>query len=166
MKDQELCEKQEQRNLKGTSEAQGRKDELEQARALLLAKDIALQNAESDRLRLSKQLEETQEKKKLLIKKREELRSTKEALHIESEQQESIKELGTQVSLWLLMWGAAWSEMAGTAPLRYVCVSTSFIHTHTHTERHTTIENELNFLSWRDSSVILFTGCWFDSHNL
>lgn len=166
MKDQEHCEKQKQLNLKGTSEAQGRNDELEQVRALLLAKDIALQNVESDRLHLSKQLEETQEEIKFLIKEIEEPRSTKEALHIESEQQECIKELGTKVSLWLLMWGAAWSEMAGAAPLRYVCVTTSHIHTHTHTQRHTTIENELNFLSWRDSSVILFKGCWFDSHNL
>ncbi|XP_052025154.1 centromere-associated protein E-like [Apodemus sylvaticus] len=94
---QELCEKQEQCNLKGTSEAQGRKDELEQVRALPLAMDIALQNAESDRFCLSKQPEESQEEMKLLIKKREELRNTKEALHIEREQQESIKELGTKV---------------------------------------------------------------------
>ncbi|GAB1295424.1 Centromere-associated protein E [Apodemus speciosus] len=95
---QELCEKQEQLNLKETSEAQGRKDELEQVRALLLAKDTALQSVERDRLRLSKQLEESQEELKLLIKEREELRRTQEALHVESERQkESIKEMGAKL---------------------------------------------------------------------
>ncbi|XP_052035166.1 centromere-associated protein E isoform X13 [Apodemus sylvaticus] len=95
---QELCEKQEQLNLRETREAQGRKDELEQVRALLLAKDTALQSVESDRLHLSKQLEESQEEIQLLIKEREELRRTQEALHVESERQkESIKEMGAKV---------------------------------------------------------------------
>ncbi|XP_052035158.1 centromere-associated protein E isoform X7 [Apodemus sylvaticus] len=98
VKVQELCEKQEQLNLRETREAQGRKDELEQVRALLLAKDTALQSVESDRLHLSKQLEESQEEIQLLIKEREELRRTQEALHVESERQkESIKEMGAKL---------------------------------------------------------------------
>lgn len=95
---QELCEKQEQLNIKETSEAQGKMSELDHIRALLLTKDSALQSVESDRLRLNKQLEESQEEIKILIKEREELRRAQEALHVEREQQqESIKEISTRL---------------------------------------------------------------------
>eukprot|EP00073_Rattus_norvegicus_P021648 XP_006233412.2 PREDICTED: centromere-associated protein E isoform X1 [Rattus norvegicus] len=95
---QELCEKQEQLNIKETSEVQGKMSELDHIRALLLTKDSALQSVESDRLRLNKQLEESQEEIKILIKEREELRRAQEALHVEREQQqESIKEISTRL---------------------------------------------------------------------
>lgn len=74
--------------------------ELEQLRELLLAQASALQNAESDRLRLNTQLEESQEEMKTLREEREELRRMQEALHVESEQQkESMKEISSKVSL-------------------------------------------------------------------
>ncbi|XP_028616283.1 centromere-associated protein E [Grammomys surdaster] len=95
---QELGEKQEQLKIKETSEAQEKKDELDQVRALLLAKDAALESVESDRLRLNKQLEESQEEIKVLVKEREELRGIQEALRVESEKQkESIEELSTKL---------------------------------------------------------------------
>ncbi|XP_051021708.1 centromere-associated protein E [Acomys russatus] len=95
---QELCEKQEQLNVKETSEAEGKRSELDQVKALLLAKDSALQIIESDRLQLNKQLEESQEEIKILIKEREELKRTQEMLHVESEQQkEKVKEIGAKL---------------------------------------------------------------------
>ncbi|XP_029393798.1 centromere-associated protein E [Mus pahari] len=95
---QELCEKQEELTRKDTSEAQGKMSELEQVRELLLAKDSALQSAESDRLRLNVQLEESLEDIKILRKEREELRRIQEALHVESEEQkESIKEMSAKL---------------------------------------------------------------------
>uniref|UniRef100_UPI00402B4B3F centromere-associated protein E n=1 Tax=Arvicanthis niloticus TaxID=61156 RepID=UPI00402B4B3F len=95
---QELYEKQEQLKIKETSEAQGKMDELDGVRALLLAKDSALENVESDRLQLNKQLEESQEEIKVLIKEREELRRIQEALRVESEKQrESIEEISTKL---------------------------------------------------------------------
>lgn len=95
---QELCEKQEELTRKETSEAQGKMSELEQLRELLLAQASALQNAESDRLRLNTQLEESQEEMKTLREEREELRRMQEALHVESEQQkESMKEISSKL---------------------------------------------------------------------
>ncbi|XP_052586509.1 centromere-associated protein E isoform X2 [Peromyscus californicus insignis] len=95
---QELDEKQEQLNIKETSESQEKMKELDKVKALLLAKDSALQRMESDRLQLTKQVEESQEEVKILIKERDELRRTREALHVEIEQQkENIKEIGAQL---------------------------------------------------------------------
>lgn len=100
LKVQELDEKQEQLNIKETSESQEKMKELDKVKALLLAKDSALQRMESDRLQLTKQVEESQEEVKILIKERDELRRTREALHVEIEQQkENIKEIGAKVSL-------------------------------------------------------------------
>ncbi|KAL6081104.1 hypothetical protein STEG23_005435, partial [Scotinomys teguina] len=95
---QELDEKQEQLNIKETSESQEKTKELDKVKALLLAKDSALQRMESDRLQLTKQVEDSQEEVRVLIKERDELRRTREALHVEIEQQkESIKEIGTKL---------------------------------------------------------------------
>ncbi|XP_076431138.1 centromere-associated protein E isoform X4 [Peromyscus maniculatus bairdii] len=95
---QELDEKQEQLNIKETSESQEKMKELDKVKALLLAKDSALQRMESDRLQLTKQVEESQEEVKILIKERDELRRTREALHVEIEQQkENIKEIGAKL---------------------------------------------------------------------
>ncbi|XP_029331454.1 centromere-associated protein E isoform X2 [Mus caroli] len=95
---QELCEKQEELTRKETSEAQGKMSELEQLRELLLAQASALQNAESARLRLNTQLEESQEEIQTLRKEREELRRIQEALHVESERQkESMKEISSKL---------------------------------------------------------------------
>ncbi|XP_050014387.1 centromere-associated protein E [Alexandromys fortis] len=95
---QELCEKQEQLNIKEANEAQGKMDELDQVKALLLAKDSTLQRLESDRLQLTKELEGSQEEVRLLTKERDELRRVQEALHVESEQQkETMKEIGAKL---------------------------------------------------------------------
>lgn len=100
---QELCEKQEQLNIKEANEAQGKMDELDQVKALLLAKDSTLQRLESDRLQLTKELEGSQEEVRVLTKERDELRRVQEALRVESEQQkETMKEIGAKVSL--LIW--------------------------------------------------------------
>ncbi|XP_055484148.1 centromere-associated protein E [Psammomys obesus] len=95
---QELYKKQEQLNVKETSEAQGKMNELDQVKALLLAKDSTLQSIENDRLQLNKQLEESQEEIKTLIREREELKRIQETLHVESEQQkEKIQEIGAKL---------------------------------------------------------------------
>ncbi|XP_036047276.1 centromere-associated protein E [Onychomys torridus] len=95
---QELDEKQEQLNIKETSESQEKMKELDKVKALLLAKDSALQRMESDRLQLTKQVEDSREEVKILIKERDELRRTREALHVEVEQQkENIKEIGAKL---------------------------------------------------------------------
>ncbi|ERE91188.1 centromere-associated protein E isoform X1 [Cricetulus griseus] len=95
---QELNEKQEQLNIKETSESQEKMNELDQVKALLLAKDSTLQRIESDRLQLTKQLEESQEEMRVLIKERDELKRIREALDVENEQQkENIKEIGAKL---------------------------------------------------------------------
>ncbi|KAL1772141.1 centromere-associated protein E [Sigmodon hispidus] len=96
---QELYEKQEQLNLKGAGdESQERTNELDNVRALLVAKDSALQRIESDKLQLTAQLEDSQEEIRILIKERDELRRIREALCVESEQQkENIKEIGAKL---------------------------------------------------------------------
>ncbi|XP_057649265.1 centromere-associated protein E [Chionomys nivalis] len=95
---QELCEKQEQLNIKETNEAQGKMNELDQVKALLLAKDATLQRLESDRLQLTKELEGSQEEVRILTKERDELRRVQEALRVESEQQkEAMKEIGAKL---------------------------------------------------------------------
>lgn len=105
LKVQELNEKQEQLNIKETSESQEKMNELDQVKALLLAKDSTLQRIESDRLQLTKQLEESQEEMRVLIKERDELKRIREALDVENEQQkENIKEIGAKVSFCLLIW--------------------------------------------------------------
>ena len=99
LKIQELCEKQEQLNIE-TNEAQGKMNELDQVKALLLAKDSTLQRLESDRLQLTKELEGSQEEVRILTKERDELTRAQEALRVESEQQkETMKEIGAKVSL-------------------------------------------------------------------
>ncbi|XP_041515601.1 centromere-associated protein E isoform X2 [Microtus oregoni] len=95
---QELCEKQEQLNIKETNEAQGKMNELDQVQALLLAKDSTLQRLESDRLQLTKELEGSQEEVRILTKERDELRRIQEALRMESKQQkETVKEIGAKL---------------------------------------------------------------------
>lgn len=95
---QELCEKQEQLNVKETNEAQGKMNELDQVKVLLLAKDSTLQRLESDKLQLTKELEGSQEEVRILSKERDELRRVQEALHVESEQQkETMKEIGAKL---------------------------------------------------------------------
>ncbi|XP_038167398.1 centromere-associated protein E isoform X2 [Arvicola amphibius] len=95
---QELCEKQEQLNIKETNEAQAKMNELDEVKALLLAKDSALQRLESDRLQLTAELEGSQEEVRTLTKERDELKRAQEALRVESEQQrEAMKEIGAKL---------------------------------------------------------------------
>ncbi|XP_021089639.1 centromere-associated protein E [Mesocricetus auratus] len=95
---QELNEKQEQLNIKETSEAQEKMNELDQVKALLLAKESTLQRVESDRLQLTRQLEESQEEMRILSEERDELKRIREALDVENEQQkENIKEIGAKL---------------------------------------------------------------------
>ncbi|KAK7819394.1 hypothetical protein U0070_025422, partial [Myodes glareolus] len=95
---QELCEKQEQLNIKETNETQEKMNELDQVKALLQAKDSTLQRLESDRLQLTKELEGSQEEVRILSKERDELRRAQEALCVESQQQkETMKEIGAKL---------------------------------------------------------------------
>ncbi|CAH6789042.1 Cenpe [Phodopus roborovskii] len=95
---QELNEKQEQLNIKETNEFQEKMNELDQVKDLLLAKDSTLQKIESDRLQLTKQLEESQEEMRILIEERDELKRIREALDVENKQQkEDIKEIGAKL---------------------------------------------------------------------
>ncbi|KFO25872.1 Centromere-associated protein E [Fukomys damarensis] len=83
----ELYEKQEQLiSVKETSETQENMNELEKFKELLKTQDSTLQDIESDRLKLSRRLEESQEEIKIIIRERDELQREQEALQLERDQ--------------------------------------------------------------------------------
>ncbi|XP_074252612.1 centromere-associated protein E isoform X7 [Saimiri boliviensis] len=89
---QELYEKEEQ--LKQISEIQEKMNELEQLKEHLKAKDSALQSIESEMLKLTNRLQESQEEIQIMIKERDELKRVQEALQIERDQlKENSKEI-------------------------------------------------------------------------
>ncbi|KAL0594486.1 Centromere-associated protein E [Plecturocebus cupreus] len=89
---QELYEKEEQ--LKQISEIQEKMNELEQFKEHLKAKDSALQSVESEMLKLTNRLQESQEEIQIMIKERDELKRVQEALQIERDQlKENNKEI-------------------------------------------------------------------------
>ncbi|XP_012879200.1 PREDICTED: centromere-associated protein E [Dipodomys ordii] len=96
---QELYEKQEQFiNVKELSETPEKLNDVEQFKMLLGAKDSALQSIDSDRLKLSKSLEESQDKIKAITKERDELRRVQEALQVERDQlKENMKDMVTKL---------------------------------------------------------------------
>uniref|UniRef100_A0A8D2B5N5 Centromere-associated protein E n=1 Tax=Sciurus vulgaris TaxID=55149 RepID=A0A8D2B5N5_SCIVU len=91
---QELYEKQEQLvNIKESSETQEKVNEQEQFKELLNVKESMLQSIESDRLKLNRRLEESQEEIKIIIQERDELKRVQEVLQMERDQmKEDIKE--------------------------------------------------------------------------
>ncbi|XP_032117475.1 centromere-associated protein E isoform X9 [Sapajus apella] len=89
---QELYEKEEQ--LKQISGIQEKMNELEQLKEHLKAKDSALQSIESEMLKLTNRLQESQEEVQIMIKERDELKKVQEALQIERDQlKENSKEI-------------------------------------------------------------------------
>ncbi|XP_058150671.1 centromere-associated protein E isoform X2 [Dasypus novemcinctus] len=92
---QELHEKQEHLlNVKEISEAQEKLNELEQFKEYLKAKDSTLQSVESEKLKLTERLQESQEEIKIIIKERDELKRVQKALQMERDQlKENIKEI-------------------------------------------------------------------------
>ncbi|XP_027454311.1 centromere-associated protein E isoform X4 [Zalophus californianus] len=91
---QELHEKHEQFiSTKEIIETQEKMSELEQLKEQLKVKDSSLQNIESERLKLTEKLQESQDKIKIIMKERDELKRVQEVLQMEREQlKENIKE--------------------------------------------------------------------------
>uniref|UniRef100_A0A8C7ELF2 Centromere-associated protein E n=1 Tax=Neovison vison TaxID=452646 RepID=A0A8C7ELF2_NEOVI len=92
---QELHEKQEQFiSTKEITEMQEKMSELEQLKEQLKVKDSSLQSIESERLKLTEKLQESQDKIKIIIKERDELKRVQEILQMERDQlKENIKEI-------------------------------------------------------------------------
>ncbi|XP_032716519.1 centromere-associated protein E isoform X2 [Lontra canadensis] len=91
---QELHEKKEQFiRTKEITEMQEKMSELEQLKEQLKVKDSSLQSVESERLKLTEKLQESQDKIKIIIKERDELKRVQEILQMERDQlKENIKE--------------------------------------------------------------------------
>lgn len=102
---QELREKQEQFiGTKEIIETQEKMSELEQLKEQLKVKDSSLQSIEGERLKLTEELQESQDKIKIKIKERDELKRMQEFLQMERHQlKENIKEAVTEVSFLLLI---------------------------------------------------------------
>lgn len=100
----ELHEKQEQFiSTKEIIETQEKMSELEQLKEQLKVKDSSLQSIESEKLKLTEKLQESQDKIKIIIKERDELKRMQEFLQMERHQlKENIKEAVTEVSFLLL----------------------------------------------------------------
>ncbi|XP_022374059.1 centromere-associated protein E isoform X2 [Enhydra lutris kenyoni] len=96
---QELHEKQEQFiSTKEITEMQEKMSELEQLKEQLKVKDSSLQNVESERLKLTEKLQESQDKIKIIIKERDELKRVQEILQMERDQlKENIKEAVAEI---------------------------------------------------------------------
>ncbi|XP_040481397.1 centromere-associated protein E isoform X1 [Ursus maritimus] len=96
---QELHEKQEQFiSTKEIIETQEKMSELEQLKEQLKVKDSSLQSIESERLKLTEKLQESQDKIKIIIKERDELKRMQEFLQMERHQlKENIKEAVTEI---------------------------------------------------------------------
>lgn len=84
-------------------ETQEKMSELEQLKEQLKVKDSSLQSIESEKLKLTEKLQESQDKIKIIIKERDELKRMQEFLQMERHQlKENIKEAVTEVSFLLL----------------------------------------------------------------
>lgn len=96
---QELYEKEEQLiSVKEVCEPQGKVSELEQFKELLKAKESTLQNAECEKLELTKRLQKSQEEIRIIIKERDELKRIQETLQIERDQlKENMKEISAKI---------------------------------------------------------------------
>ncbi|XP_029776696.1 centromere-associated protein E isoform X1 [Suricata suricatta] len=94
----ELHEQQEQFiSTKEISETRDQMNELEQLKEQLKVKDLSLQSIESERLKLTEKLQESQDKIKTIIKERDELKKVQEALQMERDQlKENIKKIVTE----------------------------------------------------------------------
>ncbi|XP_041613659.1 centromere-associated protein E isoform X3 [Vulpes lagopus] len=91
---QELHEKQQFMSTKEITETQEKMSELEQLKEQLRVKDSSLQNIESERLKLTEKLQESQDKIKIIIKERDELKRIQELLQMERDQlKANIKEI-------------------------------------------------------------------------
>ncbi|XP_019481417.1 PREDICTED: centromere-associated protein E [Hipposideros armiger] len=92
---QELHEKQQQVIcVKEISATQEIMSELEQLKEQLKAKDSSLESIESERLKLTERLQESQEETKIIIKERDELKRVQEALQMERDQlKENMEEI-------------------------------------------------------------------------
>nr|XP_055198516.1 centromere-associated protein E isoform X2 [Nyctereutes procyonoides] len=91
---QELHEKQQFMSTKEITETQEKMSELEQLKEQLRVKDSSLQNKESERLKLTEKLQESQDKIKIIIKERDELKRVQELLQMERDQlKANIKEI-------------------------------------------------------------------------
>uniref|UniRef100_A0A673TN84 Centromere-associated protein E n=1 Tax=Suricata suricatta TaxID=37032 RepID=A0A673TN84_SURSU len=95
----ELHEQQEQFiSTKEISETRDQMNELEQLKEQLKVKDLSLQSIESERLKLTEKLQESQDKIKTIIKERDELKKVQEALQMERDQlKENIKKIVTEI---------------------------------------------------------------------
>lgn len=83
---------------------QEKMSELEQLKEQLKVKDSSLQSIESERLKLTEKLQESQDKIKIIIKERDELKRVQEILQMERDQlKENIKEAVAEVSVLLLI---------------------------------------------------------------
>ncbi|XP_022269203.1 centromere-associated protein E isoform X4 [Canis lupus familiaris] len=91
---QELHEKQQFMSTKEITETQEKMSELEQLKEQLRVKDSSLQNIESEKLKLTEKLQESQDKIKIVIKERDELKRVQELLQMERDQlKANIKEI-------------------------------------------------------------------------
>lgn len=102
---QEFREKSEQLiSIEEISETLGKIKELEQFKELLKAKESELQNTESEKVKLTEKLQESQEEVRIVINERDELKRVQEALEIERDQlKNKIKEISNKVSFPLLL---------------------------------------------------------------
>nr|XP_055198520.1 centromere-associated protein E isoform X6 [Nyctereutes procyonoides] len=95
---QELHEKQQFMSTKEITETQEKMSELEQLKEQLRVKDSSLQNKESERLKLTEKLQESQDKIKIIIKERDELKRVQELLQMERDQlKANIKEIVAEI---------------------------------------------------------------------
>lgn len=101
----ELDEKQKQfMCIKEINETQEKMSELEQLKEQLKGKDSSLGSIESERLKLTERLQESQEEIKIIIKERDELKRVQKDLQVERDQlKENIKEILAEVSFPLLL---------------------------------------------------------------
>lgn len=106
IKIQELHEKQQFMSTKEITETQEKMSELEQLKEQLRVKDSSLQNIESEKLKLTEKLQESQDKIKIVIKERDELKRVQELLQMERDQlKANIKEIVAEVSFLLMFFG-------------------------------------------------------------
>uniref|UniRef100_A0A8C0QTJ6 Centromere protein E n=1 Tax=Canis lupus dingo TaxID=286419 RepID=A0A8C0QTJ6_CANLU len=95
---QELHEKQQFMSTKEITETQEKMSELEQLKEQLRVKDSSLQNIESEKLKLTEKLQESQDKIKIVIKERDELKRVQELLQMERDQlKANIKEIVAEI---------------------------------------------------------------------
>ncbi|XP_058522622.1 centromere-associated protein E [Ochotona princeps] len=96
---QEFHKKSEQLiSIEEISETPGKINELEQFKELLKAKESMLQNTESEKVKLTEKLQESQEEVRIVINERDKLKRVQEALEIEREQlKNKIEEISNKI---------------------------------------------------------------------